>query len=99
MVILGIDAHKRSHTIVAVDKLGRKLGERRITAISSDHLELLEWAERFGRTRLWAVEDRRHLSRRLERDLLDAGETVVRVQPKLMARGAGYRHERGVPIS
>ena len=23
---LGIDAHKRSHTVVAVDELGRKLG-------------------------------------------------------------------------
>ena len=84
-MILGIDAHKRSHTIVAVGELGRKLGERCITAISSDHLELLEWAERFGRTRLWAVEDCRHLSRRLERDLLGAGETIVRVPPKLMA--------------
>ncbi|SFH44163.1 hypothetical protein SAMN05421678_1181, partial [Actinopolymorpha cephalotaxi] len=26
MVVLGIDAHKRSHTVVAVDDLGRKLG-------------------------------------------------------------------------
>lgn len=85
MVILGIDAHKRSHTVVAVDELGRKLGERCVTAMSSDHLALLEWAERFGCTRLWAVEDCRHLSRRLERDLLGAGETVVRVPPKLMA--------------
>ena len=76
MVILGIDAHKRSHTVVAVDELGRQLGERCITAISSDHLALLAWAERFGATRLWAVEDCRHLSRRLERDLLGAGEPL-----------------------
>jgi transposase len=33
----------------------------------------------------WAVEDCRHLSRRLERDLLGAGERIVRVPPKLMA--------------
>jgi transposase len=85
MVILGVDAHKRSHTVVAVDELGRKLGERSITAISADHLALLEWAERFGPKRLWAVEDCRHLSRRPERDLLGAGETIVRVPPKLMA--------------
>ena len=58
-------------------ELGRMLGERCITAMSSDHLALLEWAERFGCMRLWAVEDCRHLSRRLERDLLGAGETVV----------------------
>jgi transposase len=32
------------------------------------------------------VEDCRHVSRRLERDLLAAGERIVRVPPKLMAR-------------
>lgn len=34
---------------------------------------------------MWAVEDCRHLSRRLERDLIAAGERIVRVPPKLMA--------------
>ena len=28
MVIVGIDAHKRSHTAVAIDAFGRKLGQR-----------------------------------------------------------------------
>ena len=35
--------------------------------------------------RLWAIEDCRHLTRRLERDLIAAGESVVRVPPKLRA--------------
>ncbi len=26
MVIVGVDAHKRTHTLVAVDEVGRKLG-------------------------------------------------------------------------
>lgn len=85
MVVLGIDAHKRSHTAVAVDELGRKLGERTTGTTSGDHLELLRWAEQFGADRSWAVEDCRHLSRRLERDLLGAGERIVRVPPKMMA--------------
>src|SRR5262249_57554534 len=38
----------------------------------------------FGQRR-WAVEDCRHLSRRLERDLLAAGERIARVPPKLRA--------------
>ncbi|HEX4983294.1 MAG TPA: IS110 family transposase [Ilumatobacteraceae bacterium] len=38
-----------------------------------------------GPVRRWAVEDCRHLSRRLERDLLAAGEAIVRVPPKMMA--------------
>jgi transposase len=84
-VVLGVDAHKRTHTVVAVDQLGRKLGERTTGTTSQDHLTLLRWAEQFGQQRLWAVEDCRHLSRRLERDLLSAGERIVRVPTKLMA--------------
>jgi len=86
MVIVGIDAHKRSHTAVAVDEAGRKLGQHTTGTTSEDHLALLAWAEQFGTERLWAVEDCRHLSRRLERDLLGAGEPIVRVPTKLMAR-------------
>jgi transposase len=86
MVVFGVDAHKRSHTIVAVDQNGRKLAERTIGTASADHLALLRWAASVGGERMWAVEDCRHLSRRLERDLLGAGEAIVRVPPKLMAR-------------
>jgi hypothetical protein len=85
MVILGIDAHKQTHTVVVVDEHGRKLGERTVKTTTTDHLDLLVWASRFGAERRWAVEDCRHLSRRLERDLLGAGQQVVRVPPKLMA--------------
>jgi transposase len=84
MVTIGIDAHKRSHTVVAVDGQGRQLAQRSLGTTSADHLELVAWAARFGERR-WAVEDCRHLSRRLERDLLAAGERIVRVPPKLMA--------------
>jgi transposase len=85
MLVLGIDAHKRSHTIVAVDDRARKLAERTINATTDDHLALIAWAQALGDDRLWAVEDCRHLSRRLERDLLGAGERVVRVPTKMMA--------------
>ena len=86
MIMLGIDAHKRTHTVVAVDEHGRRLGAKTTTATTTaDHLELLRWADQFGPERTWAVEDCRHLSRRLERDLLAAGERLVRVPPKLMA--------------
>src|SRR5687768_7694846 len=88
MVTLGIDAHKRNHTVVAVDELGRKLGEKTTGTTTADHLELVVWAERFGPQRQWAVEDCRRLSRRLERDLLAAGQRIVRVPPKLMATPA-----------
>jgi transposase len=99
MVIIGIDAHKRSHTVVVVDEQGRRLAQRTIGTTSADHLELVGWAARHGE-RLWAVEDCRHLSRRLERDLLAAGERIVRVPPKLMAnaRDAARSFGKSDPI-
>jgi transposase len=100
MVIIGIDAHKRSHSVVVVDEQGRQLAERTTGTTSSDHLELVAWAARQGDERLWAVEDCRHLSRRLERDLLAAGERIVRVPPKLMAnaRDAARSFGKSDPI-
>lgn len=101
MITLGIDAHKRSHTVVAVDELGRELGTKTTGATTSkDHLALLSWADQFGTERTWAVEDCRHLFRRLERDMLAAGETIVRVPPKLMthARDGARTYGKSDPI-
>jgi transposase len=84
MVVIGIDGHKRTHTAVAVDDNGAQLGVVTVAANAGGHLELLRWAEAFAERR-FAVEDCRHLTRQLERDLLGAGEHVVRVPPKLMA--------------
>ena len=85
MVTIGIDAHKRNHTAVVVDEQGRQLAQTTTGTTSAEHLQLLAWAAEHAQVRLWAVEDCRHLSRRLERDLLTAGERIVRVPPKLMA--------------
>jgi transposase len=101
MVTLGIDAHKRTHTVVAVDDAGREVGSRTTTATTSEsHLELLCWAQRLGSDRVWAVEDCRHLSRRLESDLVGAGERIVRVPPKLMAhaRDSARTYGKSDPI-
>ena len=94
MIIIGVDSHKRTHTAVAVDVTGRKIGERTVVATSSGHLELVRWAARFA-DRMFALEDCRHLSRRLSRDLLVAGEAVVRVPPKLMAGARRSSREPG----
>jgi transposase len=101
MVIVGIDAHKRTHTAVAIDEAGRQLGSKTTTATTTQaHLELVRWADRFGTERRFAVEDCRHLSRRLEADLLAAGEELIRVPPKLMAhaRDAARTYGKSDPI-
>ena len=94
MVVFGVDAHKRTHTLVAIDDAGRKLGERTVTATRDGHLEGLHWAARWAERR-FAIEDCRHVSRRLEVDLLAAGETVVRVPTQLMAGARKGGRDRG----
>ena len=101
MVTFGIDAHKRSHTIVAVDDAGRKLGQLTTNATTTcEHLKIMKWAAQFGTDRTFAVEDCRHLSRRLEADMLAAGECIVRVPPKLMAhaRDSARSYGKSDPI-
>lgn len=85
VMVLGVDAHKGSHTVVAVDEVGRKIGEKTVRATDAGHRQVVRWARQLGGVRRWAVEDCRHVSARLERALLAAGEAVVRVPPKLMA--------------
>jgi transposase len=94
MVTLGADTHKATHTLVAVDGAARELGHRTFAATTSGHLEALAWALQWS-DRRWAMEDCRHVSRRLEHDLLGAGETVVRVPPKLMAGARSSARTRG----
>jgi transposase len=96
MVVLGADVHKRSHTFVAVDERGRKIGEKVVAATTEGHLKALAWARAtFGDELLWGIEDCRNLSARLERDLLSAGQKVVRVAPKLMALQRASARTRG----
>jgi transposase len=101
MVVVGTDVHKRSHTFVAVDEVGRKLGEKTVKATTEGHNAALAWAhEQFGTELMWAIEDCRNMSARLERDLLGRGQHVVRVPTKLMAqtRKSGRTRGKSDPI-
>jgi transposase len=96
MVVVGADVHKRTHTFVAVDEVGRQLATKTVAATTAGHHKAVEWArERFGPELLWAIEDCRHLSARLERDLLTSGQSVVRVPPKMMAEQRRVARTRG----
>jgi transposase len=97
MIVIGLDVHKQSVTAVAVDEAGRPLAEKAI-AVGSD--ELLGWAAALDADRLWAVEDCRQLTGWLERQLLEVGEPLVRVPPKLTVpeRRAGRARGKSDPI-
>jgi transposase len=96
MIVIGVDVHKQSLTAVAVDEAGRALAESTARAAC----DLLAWATSLPGERSWAVEDCRQLTRALERALLAAGESLVRVPPKLMApqRRAGRARGKSDPI-
>jgi len=96
LVVVGADVHKRSHTFVAVDELGKLLDQLTVGADGKGHAKALRWARQmFPGDRTWGIEDCRHLSARLERDLLTGGERVVRVPPKLMAQARASARTRG----
>src|SRR5688572_1292502 len=93
MIVIGADTHKRTHALAAVDEgTGRVRGQREIEAEEHDHLAALRWARGLDDERVWAIEDCRHVARRLEQTLIAAGERVVRVAPHRM--GASRRGER-----
>lgn len=94
VVMIGADSHKATHTVVAVDELGRVLASKQVRATSEGHLLLTQWAAQFGEV-MFALEDCRHLTRRLEADLLRAGHRVVRVPTRLMAQARRSAREPG----
>jgi len=89
MVVIGVDSYKRTHAVVAVDEPGRKLAERTVDTTAEGHLELLTWSPRWPE-RTWALEDCRHLTRRLEADLIKAGGSPA---------GADQTHGRRTTVS
>jgi len=53
-------------------------GQREIKADEAGHLAAVRWARGLDDERVWAIEDCRGVSRRLEQALIAAGERVVR---------------------
>lgn len=65
--------------LAAVDAgTGRLLGCREIAALDRGHLDALRWARGLSGDRVWAIEDCRHVSRRLEQALIAAGRNLRR---------------------
>ncbi len=97
--MIGADSHKQTHTVIALDEVGRRLGAKTVRANDDRHLALVEWAAQFSDVNegylRFALEDCRHLTRRLESDLLTAGHRVVRVLTRLMAGSRQASRELG----
>ena len=91
-VIIGVDPHKASHHVFAVDDHEAELAQVSVRASRAQTERLLAWAARFE-CRTWAVEGADGMGYLLSQQLVAAGERVVDVPATLAARtrvlGAG----------
>lgn len=96
MIVIGTDAHKVTHTCGAVEGgTGQLAGELTARARIAGFEELLAWGRELDAERIWAIEDCRHVSGPFERFLIERGERVVRVAPKLMGQSRKGERSRG----
>jgi transposase len=88
-VILGVDTHLDFHVAVAVDHLGRRLGESSVPATANGYEKLLSWAEAFGPVRCAGVEGTSSYGAGLARHLRANGIEVLEVErPKHRRRSS-----------
>ena len=79
-VILGVDTHLDFHVAVALDHLGRRLGESSVPATVKGYERLLRWAECFGPVRCAGVEGTSSYGAGLARHLRAKGIEVLEVE-------------------
>ena len=84
-VLIGVDPHKATNVVAAIDEQGELVGQQTFPATRKGMRTLQRWAKRF-RERRWAVEGAGGIGRPLAQQLLAAGERVVNVPPKLSSR-------------
>jgi transposase len=96
MIVIGADTHKRNHMLVALDGLtGAVRGQLAIAASDAGALEALRFAAGVDEERVWAIEDCRHVSARLEAALIAAGERVIRVPAGMTGQARRVSREAG----
>jgi transposase len=74
---------------------GADRGETTVAASEQGALDALRFAAGLAQDRVWAVEDCRHVTARLERALVGAGERVVRVPPSMTGESRKSTRTKG----
>lgn len=86
---IGVDTHKRTHTLVSSDEHGREAGTRTIANTPEGWAGGLAWARGWAGPHSWGIENSGSLGKGFAQFLLTQGEAVVReVSPQ---RTAQYR--------
>ena len=97
-VILGVDTHLDFHVAVAIDHLGRRLGEASVPTTAKGYEKLLCWAEGFGPVRCAGVEGASSYGAGLARHLRARGIEVLEVErPKRQRRSSRRNLQKSDP--
>jgi transposase len=97
-VILGVDTHLHFHVAVALDHLGRRLGEASVPTTAKGYEKLLSWAEGFGSVRRAGVEGTSSYGAGLARHLRARGIEVLEVErPEHRRRGSRRNLKKSDP--
>jgi transposase len=91
-VILGVDTHLDFHVAVAVDHLGRRLGELSVPTTTKGYERLLCWAEGFGPVRCAGIEGISSYGAGLARYLKTSGTEVLEVERPKRPQRSSRRH-------
>jgi transposase len=97
-VILGVDTHLDFHVAVAIDHLGRRLGEASVPTTPKGYERLLRWTEGFGSLRCAGVEGTSSYGAGLARHLRSRGIEVLEVErPKHRRRSPRRNLQKSDP--
>jgi transposase len=84
-VVIGVDPHKASNTLVVIDRDERVLTQQRFTNDKAGYRRMKTFVRDY-RDRVWAVEGARGVGAGLAQRLVAEGEPVLNVPAKLSAR-------------
>ncbi len=90
-VTVGVDTHKDLHVAVALDALGRRLGELAVPATAAGYRQLHRWATDQGQVDAFGVEGTGSYGAGLARHLRGAGSRVIEVNRP----DRSLRHRKG----
>jgi transposase len=97
-VVLGVDTHLDFHVAVAIDHLGRRLGESSVPTTAKGYEKLLRWAEGFGSLRCAGIEGTSSYGTGLARHLRASGIEVLEVErPKHRRRSLRSNLQKSDP--
>jgi transposase len=84
---IGVDTHKQTHVLVAIDEAGRAGGSRTIANTPEGWATALRWARGQQQQTRWGVENSGSLGKGFAQFLLAQGEAAVReVRPHRTAQ-------------